>query len=95
MLNRPSVVKSFYEVTREQSNTLFRTRDLTLYTSMKLDKEKGKRQNILFHRATVVRLLNNVGKSKKVIDTIFTQKSSNESDFVINTIYGFGHFTSL
>ena len=87
------MVKSCYEVTRGQSNTLFRTRDLTQYTSMKLDNEKGKRQNILLHKATTVRLLNNVGKSNKVTDTIFKQNKSNESDFVINTISVFSHFT--
>ena len=63
---------------------MFRTRDLTQNTSMKLDNEKGKRQNILLHRATTVRLFNNVGKSNKIIVIIFKQNNSNESDFVIN-----------
>lgn len=43
---------------------------------MKLYKEKGIRQNILIHRVKTV--LNNVGKSGKVINTIFKQDSSNE-----------------
>lgn len=42
-----------------------------------------------------VRQLNNIGKSGKVIDTVFKQNGSNESDFVIDAIFRFSNFISL
>lgn len=42
-----------------------------------------------------VRQLNNIGKSGKVIDTVFKQDGSNESDFVIDAIFRFSNFISL
>lgn len=89
------MVKGCTEVGREKSNTLCRTRDLTQHTHMKLDKEKGIRQNILIRGVKTVRLLNNVGKSGKVIDTVFKHDGSNESNFVIDAIFRFSNFISL